>query len=104
MAVTLSTPDNLSTHCARLSDALKVATHLADITDDIRSTKPIGYRSEPSHNGTPRPVEDVVIALDDRGVTNNVLTARRLLQRAAELTERAAHHLDGAVTAWEGRL
>jgi hypothetical protein len=100
----LSYNDDLSAASYRLSGALKVAKHLAGVVDEIRTSKPRGYGSPASYDGAARPVEDVVVALDDRGVSDQVIRARKLLNQAAELTERAAHHLDGAVTAWEGKV
>lgn len=95
--------DDISSQSRRLASANKVVSHLAGIVEDIRTSKPLGYGSPASYDGTARPVEDIVMALDTRGVSDEVISARHLLTQAAALTERAAHHLDGAITAWEGK-
>lgn len=98
----MSTSDTLLAECRRARDALLVATHLAGIADEIRSLMPLGYGVASAHDGTPRPVEDVVSALDDRGVSDRVLRSRRRLALAASLIEESARELDEAVSAWEG--
>lgn len=93
---------DLILECKRARSALTVASHLADQADEIRYMMPLGYGSEPSHDGIRRPTETLLSALDDRGVTDRVLRARRLLAAAATQIECAAQELDAAVKAWEG--
>jgi hypothetical protein len=93
--------DDLTTSTTRLRQATALAHHLADQVDALRSTMPVGYTAGRSVDGTPRPVQDIVEGLDARGVTAAVLTARRLLQQSASLTERACRSLEQARDNWE---
>lgn len=95
--------DSLAAQCSRARSALLVAAHLAGILDEVRHLPPVGYGSAPSFDGITRPVEDVVSALDDRGISDKSIAARRDLTRAAELIERAARGMDEAITAWDPR-
>lgn len=99
----MSSSDSLSAQCSRARSALLVASHLAGILDEVRHLPPIGYGSAPSYDGVSRPVEDVVSALDDRGISDKSFSARRDLTQAAVLLERAARTINDAVTAWDPR-
>lgn len=93
--------DNLTTHTTRLRQAATLAAHLAAQVEEIRTTTPLGYSAGRPFDGTPRPVETTVEGLDARGVTSAVFESRRLLQQAAEITERACRSLERARDAWE---
>lgn len=92
----------LASECTRTRNALLVASHLASQADEISTMMPLGYGREPSHDGISRPVEVLLSALDDRGVSDLVLRARRQLHNASLLVESAARELDQAISAWEG--
>ena len=97
-----SNPESTTTQCERLRRAVLVAASRADIVEEIRHQLPRGYSSVTSREWASRPVESLVEALDDRGVTDRVLRARRRLSAAAALVEEAARDLDAAIDLWEG--
>lgn len=99
----MSPSDNLAAACARARSALRVAEHFAGILDDVGHLTPVGYSLGASHDGIARPVETTVAGLDERGVSDRKIRARRSLTHAAELIERAAREMDEAVKAWDQR-
>lgn len=96
-------PESTKAQCERLRQAVLVAANRADIVEEIRHQLPRGYSSVTPREWARRPVESLVGALDDRGVTDRVLRARRRLSAAAALVEEAARDLDSAIDLWEGR-
>lgn len=97
-----SNPESTKAQCERLRQAVLVAANRADIVEEIRHQLPRGYSAITPGDWASRPVESLVEALDDRGVTDRVLQARRRLSAAAALVEEAARDLDAAIDLWEG--
>lgn len=97
-----TTPTTLVNECQTLRENLAVARHLADQADEITTMMPLGYNPDELRTKIPRPTEILTVALDDRGVTDLVLTARRQLASASSLVAEAARALDKAISAWEG--
>lgn len=94
--------DDLTTQLLRIRSATLVAAHLASQLDDVRSLPPLGYTPDRPFDGTPRPVEDTVIALDSRNIPSDYAYARRDLALASLAVERAARTIDRALRSWEG--
>lgn len=92
---------SLNTALAEIRANLSVVAHLAPHVEEIRYERPEGYGARPDSDGVSRPVEQIVLATDDRGVSRHVQSALYELNVAAIASARAAHALDAAQTAWE---
>lgn len=94
-------PDSLSTLAARLTDTARVVAHLAEVAEEISTDLPVGYRAARPIDGVPRPVEDILIGLEDRGVTPALINGRVALTIAVREAGNAARALDSAISRWE---
>lgn len=92
----------LTTTAAQLQDTAALITHLAILAEDIRTTRPRGYGVARPIDGVRRPVEDIIVALDDRGVTAAIYNAAHTLAAALNAAKQAALYLDDAINKWEG--
>lgn len=84
-----------------LGDNVALVRHLASIVETIRYELPEGYGARADADGIARPVEQVLLANETRGVTRHVDEALYALNIAAGETAKAARALDSAITAWE---
>lgn len=94
--------DPLTTLQGRLHNATLELAYLTDTAEAIRTTRPPGYTYLKSNDGVRRPVEDVIVALDDRGVSSALFNAGHALEAAIYAAERAVGFLDDAIVRWEG--
>lgn len=86
----------------RLDLTLPDLKRLSDLAESVRTTRPQGYATLRSGDGVSRPVEDVIVALDDRGVTAALYNAGHHLEAAIYAAEWAVDQLNEALNRWEG--
>lgn len=96
--------ESLSLLASRLRVLASTALKNADLVEAIRTDKPRGYHVARSADGVPRPVEEIIQALDDRGVTSAVYNAGHALESAIQTVEAANVFLDAAIDRWEGHV
>lgn len=86
---------------ARLQSTVDAISSLAPGVQQVRYLMPSGYRAERSPDGVHRPVEDVTVALHERGVSREVANAVKHLRTAISAASEAAVALDQALCNWE---
>lgn len=94
---------DLNAAVSAVRENLAVAVHLANIAQEIRYDLPQGYVARPDRDGTQRPVEALVIAHEDRGITAEINDAIARLNRAAAEVGNAARAMDRAINRWENK-
>jgi hypothetical protein len=92
---------DLSALAQQLRDSASLVSSLAGLTDEVRHTLPRGYHPPRSQDGITRPVEDIIVALETRGVTSALSSAHHHMVNSLREAETAALLLNRALTRWE---
>lgn len=93
---------NLTTSLASVIRAAKKASDMAPVLEDLRYKLPTGYGVERPSDGIRRPVEDVLVALETRGVTPHVDQALLALRYARHNLEAAIESMNEAMRLHQG--
>lgn len=79
----------------------ELVSHYASIAQEVRYDMPVGYSAGRPADGINRPVEDLIVAQETRGITPLVNEAVNALNRAVQEAATAAYELDHAISRWE---
>lgn len=80
----------------------ELAAHYAAIAEEIRYDLPVGYNAGRPADGIRRPVEDLLVAQENRGVMPLITEAVNSLNRAVQEAATAVYEIDHAIARWEG--
>ncbi|MER7077943.1 hypothetical protein SAMN02982929_07180 [Saccharopolyspora kobensis] len=92
---------NLVTSLASVIHKARTASEIAPILEDLRHKLPAGYGVARPADGVHRPVEAVLVAQEDRGITPEVTTALTALRYARHNLEAAIEAMNAAVDRWQ---
>lgn len=91
---------NLTASLGSVIRAAKTASEMAPVLEDLRYKIPNGYGVARPSDGIRRPVEDVLVAQEERGITAQVDQALLAFRYARHNLEAAIEAMNAAIDLW----